>query len=225
MISTSQKRLRTTAWMNKKTYKTDKISHQNTAVFYMAVFLCYTKIKKEYSKKCAWNGGIDRIIMVQCNERKRKMETDFMLNEDKIKLMTSIALFEKREGKHIFPANRYFRSDYISGRILRSFFAYTLCFILCTMIWVLCAMEQLLNVMELNEIVDAAKRGTFFYVAGLILYLIITGIVSSRRYEYARRGMRVYVAKLKRLDKRYDFQNRTKELTKEGSRHDDISRA
>lgn len=72
------------------------------------------------------NGGIDRIIMVQCNEltnsgRKKKMENDFMLNEDKIKLMTGIALFEKREGKHIFPANRYFRSDYISGRILRSF--------------------------------------------------------------------------------------------------------
>ena len=68
------------------------------------------------------NGGIDRIIMVQCNEltnsgRKKKMENDFMLNEDKIKLMTGIALFEKREGKHIFPANRYFRSDYISGRI------------------------------------------------------------------------------------------------------------
>ena len=31
-----------------------------------------------------------------------------MLNEDKLKLMTSIAMFEKREGKAIFPANRYF---------------------------------------------------------------------------------------------------------------------
>ena len=48
-----------------------------------------------------------------------------MLNEDKIKLMTSIAMFEKREGKHIAPANRFFRSDYISGRIMRSFFVYT----------------------------------------------------------------------------------------------------
>ena len=75
----------------------------------MAVFLCYT----EKEQKNRPNGGIDRIIMVQCNEltnsgRKKKMENDFMLNEDKIKLMTGIALFEKREGKHIFPANRYF---------------------------------------------------------------------------------------------------------------------
>ena len=43
-------------------------------------------------------------------------------------------------------------------------------------------------------------------------------------YEYARRSMRVYIAKLKRLEKRYDVQNRTRELTKEGSRYDDISR-
>ena len=55
------------------------------------------------------NGGIDRIIMVQCNEltnsgRKKKMENDFMLNEDKIKLMTGIALFETYfSGEPLFP--------------------------------------------------------------------------------------------------------------------------
>ena len=36
--------------------------------------------------------------------------------------------------------------------------------------------------------------------------------------------MKVYVAKLKRLEKRYEFQNRAKELSKEGSRHDRASR-
>ena len=148
-----------------------------------------------------------------------------MLNEDKIKLMTSIAMFEKKEGRHIFPANRYFCNDYISCRMLRSFFAYTICFILCALMWVLYSMERLLNVMELDEVVGAAKAGAVLYAAGLILYLIITWLVSSKRYEYARRGMRVYAAKLRRLEKRYDFQSRTRELTKEGSRYDDVSRA
>ena len=152
------------------------------------------------------------------------MENDFMLNEDKIRLMTSIAMFEKHERKHIFPASRYFRSDYISGRMLRSFFAYTVCFILCAMMWVLSNMEQLLNVMELDAVIAAVRTGAVLYVTGLILYLIITWFVSSRRYEYARRSMRVYIAKLKRLEKRYDVQSRTRELTKEGSRYDDVSR-
>lgn len=147
-----------------------------------------------------------------------------MLNEDKIKLMTGIAMFEKREGKAIFPANRYFRSDYISSRMLRSFFSYTLCYILCVLVWVLYSIERLLNAVNLDELIVMAKTAALFYAAGLIVYLIITFLVYCKRYEYARRGMKVYVAKLKRLEKRYEFQSRSKELMKEGSRYDDVSR-
>lgn len=147
-----------------------------------------------------------------------------MLNEDKIKLMTGIAMFEKREGKAIFPANRYFRSDYISSRMLRSFFSYTLCYILCVLVWGLYSIEKLLNAVNLDELILMAKTAALFYIAGLIVYLMITFFVYRKRYEYARRGMKVYVAKLKRLEKRYEFQNRSKELTKEGGRYDDVSR-
>lgn len=31
-----------------------------------------------------------------------------MLNEDKIKLMTSISMLEKKEGKYLFPVRQYF---------------------------------------------------------------------------------------------------------------------
>lgn len=147
-----------------------------------------------------------------------------MLNEDKIKLMTGIAMFEKREGKAIFPANRYFRSDYISSRMLRSFFSYTFCYILCVLVWGLYSIEKLLNAVNLDELILMAKTAALFYIAGLIVYLMITFFVYRKRYEYARRGMKVYVAKLKRLEKRYEFQNRSKELTKEGGRYDDVSR-
>lgn len=147
-----------------------------------------------------------------------------MLNEDKLKLMTSIAMFEKREGKAIFPANRYFENDYISSRMLRSFFSYSFCYLLCLLVWVLYSMEKLLSTINLDEVIRLAKYAFLFYGAGLIIYLLITFFVYRKRYEYARRGMKVYVAKLKRLEKRYEFQSRSKELTKEGIRHDDVSR-
>ena len=44
-----------------------------------------------------------------------------MLSEEKIKIMTNLAMFEKNEGNRIFPVNRYFKSDYISSKLLRSF--------------------------------------------------------------------------------------------------------
>lgn len=147
-----------------------------------------------------------------------------MLNEDKIKLMAGIAMFEKREGKRIFPVNRYFRSDYISKHLFHSFFSFTISYLLCAVIWVLYNMERILNAMALEEIIAAGQDTLFFYGVGLIVYLVITWLVYRRRYEYSKRGMKVYVAKLKRLEKRYEFQNRAKELSKEGGRHDRASR-
>lgn len=147
-----------------------------------------------------------------------------MLNEDKIKLMTGIAMFEKREGKKIFPVNRYFQSDYISRHMFRSFFSYTICYLLCAVTWVLYHMEQLLNTLDISEVVGTGKYAVFLYVSGLVFYLVVTWLVYRKRYEYARRGMKIYVAKLKRLEKRYEFQNRARELLKEGSRHDRASR-
>ena len=147
-----------------------------------------------------------------------------MLNEDKIKLMNEIAVFEKRGGKDIFPVNRYFCSDFISSRMLRAFFFYTIGYILCVVIWVLYNMERLLGTTGLDAMLVSGKEAALLYVAGLVMYQIITFLVYRKRYEYARRGMKVYVAKLKRLEKRYEFQNRAKELTKEGSRRDDVTR-
>ena len=36
-----------------------------------------------------------------------------MLNEEKVRYMTELAIFEKNEGKKIFPINRYFKKDYV----------------------------------------------------------------------------------------------------------------
>lgn len=148
-----------------------------------------------------------------------------MVNEDKIKLMTGIAMFEKREGKKIFPVNRYFCSDYISSHMLWSFFCYSASFALGTVIWLLYNIEYILNQVNLDEVFGIAKHAAVLYLAGLVLYLLVTWLVYWKRYEFARRGMKIYVAKLKRLEKRYEFQHKAKELTKEGGRHGGASRA
>ena len=126
-----------------------------------------------------------------------------MLSEEKIKIMTNLAMFEKNEGNRIFPVNRYFKSDYISSKLLRSFFSYTLSFLLGIVLWVLCDIEL------------GMKVGAI-YLAGLVVYLIISLCIYARRYDYASRGMKVYMAKLKRLDKRYEGNSRPGTRTKGG---------
>ncbi|HIR44615.1 MAG TPA: hypothetical protein IAC92_04615, partial [Candidatus Ventrisoma faecale] len=51
---------------------------------------------------------------------------------------------------------------------------------------------------------------------GLVLYLFVAYWVYYRRYEYASRKLKVYAARLKTLDKRYEFQDKTKRLAREG---------
>ena len=60
-----------------------------------------------------------------------------MLNEEKIRLMTGIAMFEKKMMKESIPANRYFKSDYVGSHLIRSFIAYSLTVCLCLVLWVL----------------------------------------------------------------------------------------
>jgi len=100
-----------------------------------------------------------------------------MLNEDKIKLMTSISMFEKKEGRRVFPMSRYFRGDYVSSHMVRSFVGYTFCWILGTVVWVLYKVELLFSL-----------------------------------------GMKAYLTGLRRLSKRYEYQNKTRDMTREGGR-------
>lgn len=147
-----------------------------------------------------------------------------MINVDKVKLMTGIAMYEKKEGKKIFPVTRFFKGDYVGSHLLYAFFAHMFCFALCAAVWVMYNSEQLLAVMSIDELAAMAKAGCAVYVVSLTAYLVVTGIVYSKRYSCARRGMKVYLAKLKRLERQYEHEDRTKELTKEGIRHDGASR-
>ena len=139
-----------------------------------------------------------------------------MLSEEKIKIMTNLAMFEKKEGNRIFPVNRYFKSDYISSKLLRSFFSYTLSFLLGIVLWVLCDIEKWLNVMWIESLIELGMKVGAIYLAGLVVYLIISLCIYARRYDYASRGMKVYMAKLERLDKRYEGNSRPGTRTKGG---------
>ena len=141
-----------------------------------------------------------------------------MLNEEKVRYMTQLAIFEKRVGKKIFPINRYFKKDYVGGQMFRSFFGYTFCYLLFLLMWVLYKLDELLNEMSIDEILDAAKKWGVIYAAGLVLYLIVTWIVYSKRYDYAARSQTMYTSKLKHLMRRYEKERPERKRDKRGGR-------
>ena len=75
-----------------------------------------------------------------------------MLNEDKIKLMTELALFEKKHASQMKTVNQYFKSDYISRNLLRGFISYTLFSILLFGMWILFNVEVVLSSIGMDEL-------------------------------------------------------------------------
>ena len=53
-----------------------------------------------------------------------------MLNVEKIRLMTQLSIYDRKEGKAIRDVSRYFKGDYLSRRMFMALVHYTLCFIL-----------------------------------------------------------------------------------------------
>lgn len=141
-----------------------------------------------------------------------------MLNEEKLKLMTGIAMFEKAEGGRLALVRRYYRGDYIGRSLFKGFLEYTLCWCIGLSLAAFCEIEDILSIVSIAEIWEYVVGFGSWYLAGLVVYLIILAVACVRRYNYAARGMKVYTAKLKRLEKRYEFQNRTKERGKEVQR-------
>lgn len=141
-----------------------------------------------------------------------------MLNEDKIRLMTDLAMFEKKNGRQMKTVSSYFKSDYISRNLIRGFISYTLCSMMILAIWVLFNMDILLSTIGIDALTSLAWKGGGLYLLGLVLYMALIGIVYGGRYDYENRMNRIYIAKLKHLDKRYDYHSRSRELAREGRR-------
>ncbi len=127
-----------------------------------------------------------------------------MLNEEKIRLMTGIAMYEKKAKKEIFPVTRYFKSDYIGSHMIRSFLTYTFFSVCVVGMWILYQIEEILNTMNVSVLLESAKNIGIVYVSGLVLYWLVTYLVYAKRYEKASKSIKVYQAKLRRLEKKYN---------------------
>lgn len=127
-----------------------------------------------------------------------------MLSEEKIRLMTGTALFEKRTEKSFRPARHQFKGDYISSHMIRSFILFTLTSMLVIFLWLLYRIDHILDSMDPALMIGMVKRIGIYYAAGLVIYLVITWNVYSRRYDVANLSLKVYRTKLRRLKKRYE---------------------
>ena len=122
-----------------------------------------------------------------------------MPDYEKISLMAQIAIFEKRQGKDIIEISRYFRSDYISRKVLFAVLHYTMCFLMVTAMVLLMRLESFLGKPDLVMLMEGGKRLSIIYLAGAALIALISYVVSAGKYERVHRLSLYYMSKLEKL--------------------------
>ena len=126
-----------------------------------------------------------------------------MLNEEKIKIMNKLAMYEQGEGKKYLPVSRYYRSDYIGLALIKNFFLVTIGY--CLVLAGIAAYfgEYLVDNIHKMDLVAVGRNAVIGYVVVLVVFSVATYIQYSVKYHKAKKSVKEYYQELTQLNKIY----------------------
>ena len=105
-----------------------------------------------------------------------------MIDEEKVKLMTKISIYEKNEEFEGLSLSQFYKEDYVKYGCLKTLVATTFAYWLCVAVYGVINFEKIL--------------GALFYIYGFIVY--------NYKYSKKRKGLVRYNRMLKKLIKLYE---------------------
>jgi ACR3 family arsenite efflux pump ArsB len=128
----------------------------------------------------------------------------FMLNNNKIRLMTKLAVYENKEGKEDIRLSKYFKTDYVRYQVLKSIICATVGFTLILLLIFIYKSEYIIkNAITMNyKIIGSYVLG--FYIMVVAVYGLASIVGYSIKYDQSRKKLSRYFKLLKRLSKFYN---------------------
>lgn len=126
-----------------------------------------------------------------------------MINEEKVKIMTNLAMYEQGKGKKYLPVSKYYRSDYIGLALIKNFFLVTIGYCLIITAVAVYFGEYLLENIHKMNLVLVGIYIIVGYLIVLVVYSILTYIQYSVQYYRAKKSVREYYSQLTELNKIY----------------------
>ena len=133
-----------------------------------------------------------------------------MINEERVKQLYKIALYEQNEERTNRQIGQYYRSDFIGKELIKSIFTGTLAFMCFVILWALASWEDMLDSINNLEIVGTAIELLILYVIFLLIYLGATYILYRIRYEKGKKKVKTYADNLKTAYKMYEREEKLK---------------
>ena len=133
-----------------------------------------------------------------------------MVNEDRVKQLYKLAVYEKNEEKLHREAGQFYKIDYVMKEVLKSFLSGTIAYVIMAILWMISNWDLVMYQINTLEIVDTAVVMAVIYVVFIIVYLIITVLVYLRRYKTSKKKLDAYIVDLKKAYSMFDREEKLK---------------
>lgn len=126
-----------------------------------------------------------------------------VLNEKKIRIMSRLASYEKKENQEKFRQTGYYKSDYIRYNLLKTIVSVTIGYVLTLGLLAFYNAEFLItNAVTLNYKAVVGKALAVYFIL-LVVYIIVTIGIYSLKYDKAHKFLGKYFKMLGVLRKFY----------------------
>lgn len=127
-----------------------------------------------------------------------------MLNEEKVKLMTRMAMYESKEGEEDLKISAYYRKDYASFHTIITVIWVTIGYLIAVGVAAIAFLDEILNNLNMPFIVMTAICVVTGYIVTVALYTIVASQFYKNKHNKARHRVKKFNHDLTRLNRMYE---------------------
>ena len=126
-----------------------------------------------------------------------------MVNEDRVILMTRMAVQAEKAKGGDARINRFYRGDYVGFEIVKSVVCATIVYCILLGAYAVFRFNELLQDFYDGAGMESVRIYVLWYLVVIAVYVVISYVVYSVRFSRSRSEMRKYYSNLKKLEHTY----------------------
>ncbi len=141
-----------------------------------------------------------------------------MVNEEKVKLMARLAMYEESTGREDLEKGKYFQHDYVKYNCLKTLVSTTVLFVIIFAAYVYYNMEELITQLVDMDFFGLAYELLIIYAVVCLVFMLFAWLLYTYRYRKAKPKLIKYNRDLKKLIEFYEKEDRAKAKNKRRSK-------
>ena len=131
-----------------------------------------------------------------------------MINKDRVRTMTRLAIYEEGQGISDDKMNGYFKNDYVVGHMVGSFVSGTIACLLIALVYCCYHYDTLLIQLFENQLSGLIETAATLYAAFMIFFLAVSFFVYLWRINALKGRLNRYNRRLEHLKESYEKEDK-----------------